>query len=149
MICGTAAPKKQEGGRFYLSENPTMGANTTTLIPFDTIDFERGNGFDADNHRYVISKKGKYLIILKFGLSAQDVNSLTGAQIWLNGVAHISLHTKRNTHSVVDDQYVSTSTIVSLNKNDYVDGRCYNSSLSTKILSALLSYTHFDIIKLL
>ena len=149
MICGSLEVKKQEGGRFYLSTDFTTPQQALTLIPFDSIEFERGNGFDADNYRYVIPKKGKYLISLCCCLQDQAAGSITGCEIYINGTTARAIHNKRNNYSATEYIFVHTTVLLSLNKNDFVDGRIYNSASTTKVVESSIDYTHFDIIKLL
>ena len=148
MICGTVAPKKQEGGRFYLSAEQSVVSGAEYKILFDSIEFERGNGFDTDNNRYIIQRKGKYQIILQVYIQAMDVNALSYIVIMLNGSERVSYDDKRNNYGSAKSMCLRTVCVVELNKNEYIEGILEHSGSNGKFIHKFTNYTHLEVIKL-
>ena len=69
-----------------MSANASFSANTTTIVPFDTIIKDSANNFDTSTHTFTAPTWGRYVVELSMYFAATTFGQQPGISIYVNGV---------------------------------------------------------------
>jgi len=121
---------KQSAAGMYLSTNQNISAGTYTKINLDTVDFDRRNEADTTNHRIVVNKSGIYIITAGITIDAK-ADYRFGVAIYRNG----SPKARHIMSSKTSTIYLTISTILELDDDDYIEIYGYNEYTSDVTVS--------------
>lgn len=136
---------KQSRCKVALSSPLTVSSGTYVKMPFEVVDEDIQNEYDATNHRFTATKDGNYQINIGFEYEATlSDGQLCGILIYKNGSSIKKCYYRANGTSYNDFNY---SVDVTLAANDYIEIYTYQDSGSDETIYDSGQYTWLNIRK--
>ena len=132
-----------------LSSNFTLGSGTRTLITFDATGINVGNSFDTSNNRFTAPETATYFLSTHLQCDDLDDTDFFEVLYYRNGLISnfdFAGHSSRNylttTYASGSSQNTSgaISTIINLQKDDYIEVYARHNQGSNQVLSFENSY---------
>jgi len=141
MSYATSPPKRFKGCAIRASAGGSFPSNVVTVVPFNTVEFETFNFWDASNPERLTIPQGVKKVRLSINISMN--NAAASSPKYMVYKNNSSAWPARIFSQDSDSSYCSASTVVDVVAGDYFDVRILQSSGSVRYLASTLDNVFF------